>query len=69
MRKMRKEKQIVTWSLVTLFLSLTIVYALTYMRKTEVFKLPSQEQKQKKADEDLLTGTGASTIIQSGNTL
>jgi hypothetical protein len=34
---MREEKKIVTRSLVILFLSLTIVYALAYMRKIEIF--------------------------------
>ncbi|MDR0860451.1 MAG: hypothetical protein LBO09_05815 [Candidatus Peribacteria bacterium] len=34
---MREEKKIVTRSLIILFLSLTIVYALAYMRKTDIF--------------------------------
>jgi hypothetical protein len=34
---MREEKKIVTRSLVILFLSLTIIYALAYIRKAEIF--------------------------------
>lgn len=43
---MKEEKKIVTWSLISLFLSLTIVYSLVYLRKTEVFTSlePIQEE-------------------------
>jgi preprotein translocase subunit SecG len=34
---MWEEKKIVSWALIILFLSLTIVYSLVYMRKKDVF--------------------------------
>ncbi|MDR2190215.1 MAG: hypothetical protein LBP53_03325 [Candidatus Peribacteria bacterium] len=37
---MREEKKIVSWSLVILFLALTIVYSLAYMKKAELFTAP-----------------------------
>lgn len=35
--RMQEDKQIVTWSMVILFLALTIVYSLVYMRKSDLF--------------------------------
>ncbi|MDR0608335.1 MAG: hypothetical protein LBG52_08630 [Candidatus Peribacteria bacterium] len=43
---MREEKKIVTRSLVILFLSLTIVYALAYMSKIEIFTADQEGQKE-----------------------
>ena len=49
-----QEKKIVTWSLIILFLSLTIVYSLAYVRKTDVFTAGQETQK---TDEESGTGT------------
>ncbi|MDR2540983.1 MAG: hypothetical protein LBD11_04305 [Candidatus Peribacteria bacterium] len=54
---MREEKKIVTRSLVILFLSLTIVYALAYMRKTDIFT----------AGQDTQTLDEVSTQLETGN--
>lgn len=35
--RIQEDKQIVTWSMVILFLALTIVYSLVYMRKSDLF--------------------------------
>ncbi|MDR0369728.1 MAG: hypothetical protein LBH96_04400 [Candidatus Peribacteria bacterium] len=33
----QEDKQIVTWSMIILFLALTIVYSLVYMKKSDFF--------------------------------
>jgi hypothetical protein len=47
---MREEKKIVSWALIILFLSLTIVYSLVYMRKREVFLVSEDSGQQNKGE-------------------
>ncbi|MDR2416144.1 MAG: hypothetical protein LBD75_06145 [Candidatus Peribacteria bacterium] len=49
---MREEKKIVSWALIILFLSLTIIYSLVYMRKREVFLVNEDSKQQDKGEEE-----------------
>jgi len=59
-----EEKKIVTWALIVLFLSLTMVYSLVYMKKTEVFTSSPPSQREVVEQVEPFTPSDVTTYIK-----